>query len=375
MTAQGRVAIFIPCLVGGGAEMAMLRLAGGLAKSGVSVDFLVSNSLGTLSKEVPDNMAQMPAGVELIDFKSWPPRASVLPLANYLKSRKPTNLISFGHNASVIAILATKLSRVRTRNILTIQNNYSAEVKGASSRHDKLILMGARVFYGLADVVTAVSQGVADDLAAAFGRQKNWVKVIYNPIVSDEIITKSRQPAEHEFFQDKDIPVILSVGRLEPQKDYPVLLKAFARVRKNRSCRLIILGQGFDRPALEKLVDDLEIGKDVSLPGYADNPYAYMKQASLFVLSSIHEGLPTVLIEALACGCPVVSTDCPSGPMEILEGGKWGQLVPMKDVDALAAAIEASLSKPKAAPPEESWMRYTIDASVLAYSEIMQECS
>jgi glycosyltransferase involved in cell wall biosynthesis len=275
----------------------------------------------------------------------------------------------------VIAILATKLSRVRTRNILTIQNNYSAEVKGASSRHDKLILMGARVFYGLADVVTAVSQGVADDLAAAFGRQKNWVKVIYNPIVSDEIITKSRQPAEHEFFQDKDIPVILSVGRLEPQKDYPVLLKAFARVRKNRSCRLIILGQGFDRPALEKLVDDLEIGKDVSLPGYADNPYAYMKQASLFVLSSIHEGLPTVLIEALACGCPVVSTDCPSGPMEILEGGKWGQLVPMKDVDALAAAIEASLSKPKAAPPEESWMRYTIDASVLAYSEIMQECS
>jgi len=163
----------------------------------------------------------------------------------------------------------------------------------------------------------------------------------------------------------------VAVGRLQMQKDYPTLLHAFAQVRKNRPVRLLILGEGKDRLALEELIKELGLEQDVSLPGFVMNPYAYMARASLFVLSSRWEGLPTVLIEALCCGTPVVSTDCPSGPREILRDGQYGQLVPVGDVDGLAQAIEAALNSKAPGPPSESWRPYDLENVVNQYISLL----
>ena len=179
---------------------------------------------------------------------------------------------------------------------------------------------------------------------------------IYNPVVTAELVSQSRAPLDHPWLQLGAPPVILGVGRLHEQKDFPTLLRAFARVRAKREARLIILGEAKHaeyRTELTTLAAQLGIANDVMFPGFVDNPFAYMAHAAVFVLSSAWEGLPTVLIEALACGCPVVSTDCPSGPAEILENGKYGPLVPVGDDVALADAICSVLNT----PPNRDWLR------------------
>jgi glycosyltransferase involved in cell wall biosynthesis len=165
--------------------------------------------------------------------------------------------------------------------------------------------------------------------------------------------------------------VLIAVGRLQIQKDYPTLLRAFAQVRQKRPVRLLILGEGKERPMLEELIKTLGVEEDVSLPGFVMNPFAYMARASLFVLSSRWEGLPTVLIEAMCCGTPVVSTDCPSGPREILREGQYGQLVPVGEPTALARAIETTLDAKASSPPPESWRPYELDTVVSQYSRLL----
>jgi len=201
-----------------------------------------------------------------------------------------------------------------------------------------------RLFYPWADKVVAVSKGVADDLVRITRLPKDKIQVIYNPVVTSEFFIKAEEPLDHPWFKPGEPPVILGVGRLTEAKDFPTLIRAFTLVRKERPARLMILGEGEDRPKLDALVKELGLEKDVALPGFVENPYKYMKRAAVFVLSSKWEGLPTVLIEAMALGTPVVSTACPSGPSEILEGGKWGRLVPVGDVEALAKAIVEALS-------------------------------
>jgi len=167
--------------------------------------------------------------------------------------------------------------------------------------------------------------------------------VIYNPVVTPSLKSLATAPVDHPWIGTNQPPLVLAVGRLTAQKDYPTLLRAFAKVRSRRNCRLIILGEGELRDSLEALTSQLGIADSVQLPGFADNPFAWMSKASLFVLSSAWEGLPNVLIQAMACGTPVVSTDCPSGPAEILENGKWGRLVPVGDEVALAEAMDRAL--------------------------------
>jgi glycosyltransferase involved in cell wall biosynthesis len=203
-----------------------------------------------------------------------------------------------------------------------------------------------RLWYGRADAVVAVSKGVADELAALGEVPREKVHVIHNPIDSGRIIRQAEAQPEHPWFQPGQPPVLLAAGRLHPQKDYPTLLRAFASLRKARKLRLAILGEGRERPRLEQLIGDLGIGEDVRLLGFQQNPFAFMARAAVFVLSSAWEGLGNVLIEALACGCPVVSTDCPHGPSEILEKGRYGALVPVGDPQELAHAIVAALERP-----------------------------
>ncbi len=201
-------------------------------------------------------------------------------------------------------------------------------------------------------------------------RQK--VQVIHNPVVTPELLQRAEEPLEHPWFQPKEPPVLLGVGRLTRQKNFPNLIRAFAEVRKRRPVRLLILGEGEERASLEDLVRSFGLEGEVGLPGFVQNPYPYMKRAAAFVLSSDWEGLPTVLIEALALGTPVVATDCPSGPREILQGGRWGRLVPVNNPTALAQALEATLAEGRTASPEEAYHPYTQAEVVRRYLELLE---
>jgi len=213
---------------------------------------------------------------------------------------------------------------------------------------------------------------VRGDLAQLMNVSRERITVIYNPsVVQAEVQAKAQAPLDHPWFKPDQPPVILAVGRLQVQKDYPTLIRAFALVRQTRPVRLLILGEGKERPLLEALVKELGLEQDVSLPGFVLNPYAYMARAALFVLSSRWEGLPTVLIEALCCGAPVVSTDCPSGPREILRDGQYGPLVPVGGVNALARAIETTLAAKTPKPPSESWRPYELETVVSQYTHLL----
>ena len=227
-----------------------------------------------------------------------------------------------------------------------------------------------KIFYPRADGVVAVSKGVADDLAVVIGLPRERITVIYNPVVTPELLQKAQEPIDHPWFHPGEPPVILGVGRLTKQKDFPTLIQAFALVRKERPARLIILGEGEDRYELEELIRKLGIASDVDMPGFVDNPYKYMAYSTVFVLSSAWEGLPTVLIEAMACGCPVVSTNCHSGPAEILENGKYGKLVAVGDAAGLAEAMVGTLDAPESLNVVRRAQDFGVEQAVAGYLEI-----
>jgi glycosyltransferase involved in cell wall biosynthesis len=230
------------------------------------------------------------------------------------------------------------------------------------------------LLYPRASQIIAVSDGVADDLSRFSGVERNRIDVVQNPVVTPELAALADEPVDHPWFSPGEPPVILGVGRLSDQKDFATLLRAFALVRAKRPARLVILGEGGYRAELEQLVTQLGIGADVDLPGFAGNPFSYMSKASLFVLSSKFEGLPGALIEAMACGTPVVATDCPSGPREILEDGSLGGLVPVGDPESLAAAIGHALDQPT--PPgrlRAKAAEYTVDRAVSRYLALLEQ--
>jgi len=202
-----------------------------------------------------------------------------------------------------------------------------------------------RLLYRRPDVIVAVSHGVADSLVKRLGIARENIKVVYNPVVDEGIQEKSTEDVDHSWFLPGAPPVILGVGRLIKQKDFRTLIEAFSLLRKRRQVRLMILGEGGEREALHQLIEQLDLSNDVQMPGFVANPFKYMRRAKMFVLSSVFEGLGNVLIEAMACGTPVISTDCPSGPAEILQGGRWGRLVDVGDVSGMAQAITAVLEQ------------------------------
>jgi glycosyltransferase involved in cell wall biosynthesis len=229
----------------------------------------------------------------------------------------------------------------------------------------------AKWFYPWADGIIAVSGGVADDLAQLIKIPRERIQVIYNPIVTPELFDKSKALLVHPWFKSGEPPVLLAVGRLTVQKAFDVLIRAFAQVRKDHQVRLLILGEGEERTALETMIREYDMEEDISMPGFILNPYPYMAHAAAFVLSSRWEGLPTVLVEAMALGAPIISTDCPSGPREILLDGKYGQLVPVDDPFALAAAIVKSLQTNELRPPQESWKAFELECVVDQYIHIL----
>ena len=364
------IALAMPSLAGGGAQRVMLDLAGAFLARGHRVDLLLCRATGELRGEVPDGvrlvelrrapnlwsrlsvLAADPAGVAslarpvLLPIKPLTQFNYLLGFVRYLQRARPQALLSALTNMNLIALWARRLAEVPTRLVVSERNTLSQEVQAESRKRGEwrwrfLLPMVGRT-YRWAEAIVAVSAGVADDLSTAPKIPRKRILTIYNP-VTPGLDNKSRASCHHPWFEPGSAPVLLAVGRLAAQKDFPTLLRAFARVRRARPARLVILGEGEERTKLEALAGELGLAADVALPGFVLNPFPYMARAAVFVLSSVHEGFPNVMIEALACGCPVVSTDCPSGPTEILDGGAYGALVPVGDVEAMAMAINAAL--------------------------------
>lgn len=334
---ERRIAFFLPNLHGGGAEKTTVNLLKDMSTRDIFLDLVLADADGPYLEQVPKD-------VRLFNFAQKRVVKTILPLSNYLRKEKPYALVSQLGHASVVAVVARQLAQTKTRLVL-IEQSHLSSTKSKLLR-SKLVLPLMKLLYPRAEAVAGVSEGVARDVEIQLNLPKGKVSVINNVVVDDELIAKSKAPLDHPWLQAGSPPVFLAVGRLTEQKDFFTLIKAFELVRKQRPVRLIILGEGNYRSELEAMVSKLGISEDVSLPGFVKNPYAYMSRASAFVLSSRWEGLPTVLIEAMACGCPVVSTDCPSGPKEILEAGFYGPLVSVGDVKAISSAMLQVLDAP-----------------------------
>jgi glycosyltransferase involved in cell wall biosynthesis len=285
-----------------------------------------------------------PPGVEVISLNARRTLGAVWPLADYLRRETPDVLWAHLPHNNVAASWAASLARTKTRLVCTFHNTLSRELTSSVSNRilPRLLRSGLR----RADSVIAVSHGVADDLAGVIGIPRSQVAVIHNPVVFDDFERRADAPFEHPWFAPDAPPVIVGAGRLVPQKDFTTLIRAFALVRRHQDARLMILGEGPLRDDLRSLAQTLGVAEQMSLPGFIENPLPYLRRAAVFVLSSRFEGFGLALAEALACGTPVVSTDCPHGPAEILEGGRVGPLVPVADPDAMARAIRDVLASP-----------------------------
>jgi glycosyltransferase involved in cell wall biosynthesis len=362
-----KISFFLPSLHGGGAERVVVNLIKEFAKKGISVDLVLANAKGPYLREIPKE-------VKIFDLKSRRVHFALPKLVRYFKKEKPEIFVSSLSHANIVSIIAKKIARSKTKLFLREDTTLSLAYYNSKSFKTKIMPFLMKLLYPYSDLVIAVSKGIKDDLEKFAKLPENKIKVIYNPIITQDLFIKAKEPVDHPWFAPDSPPVILGVGRLTKAKDFPTLLKAFALVRKEIDSRLVILGEGDDRKSLEKLSKDLDIEEYLWMPGFVDNPYKYMSKASVFVLSSIYEGLPTVLVEALALSCPVVSTDCPSGPDEILENGKYGKLVPVGDHIAMAQAIEEILTgKVHYMVPKSVLEQYTLEFSSNQYIKLLFE--
>ncbi len=359
-----RLALFVPSMRAGGAERVTLILAREIAARGHAVDLLLAQAEGP-------HLAEVHESVRVVDLKASRVLTSLLPLVRYLRQERPQALLSMMVHTNIVALWACRLAGVSTRTVVSERVTLSWRTEHTRSKRGWLWPWLIKLFYPWADGIIAVSNGVADDLVQVAGIPREYVRTIYNPIVRPELREKAQAPLDHPWFKPGQPPVVLAAGRLTAQKGFPTLIQAFARVCQVLPARLLILGEGEQRLALETLIRQLGLEKDVSLPGFEANPYPYMARASVFVLSSRWEGLPCVLIEALACGAPLIATDCPSGPREILKDGQYGQLVPVGDIAALAQAIEMALGGKIPPPPEESWRPFELETVVNQYMNVL----
>ena len=375
-----RVALLLKSLGGGGVQRSMLQLARGLVERGVAVELLVCRPRGEFVSLVPEGVPVVPlpatppllarARVLAADPGAW--RELLLPvlvppvsawhlrhlsaLTARLREAPPDVLITSSTYLSLAALWARDEARAPTAVIVSERGNLTSHVSHGRRRFRLRLRHLPRLVrrvYPRADAIVAVSEGVARDLAAHTGLAAERIETIYNPVVTPELEALAKEEPEHPWFGDGGAPIVLGAGRLVAQKGFQTLIDAVAMLRRERPLRLLVLGEGKYRSALESRAASAGFGDDFSLPGFAANPFAFMARADAFALSSAYEGLPGVLIQALACGCPVVSTDCPNGPREILEGGSYGPLVPVGDAPALARALGQVLD----APPEREQLR------------------
>ena len=399
---MAHITMLIQKLKGGGAERSVFRTAGGLAERGHDVDIVVFSPTfvypgelprtarlvvlcgrfawmrrargdvppGTLWRHrsaSPFRLARFAAGL-LRDFGAaarvlMRPASfgHALRLARYFERERPDIVFANLASAEYAAFFAARLVPSPPPIVPILRG---ADKPGAKSTRRR------RLLFPMAARLVAVSRGVSENIAALVDVPPEvGVATIYNPAFAPEIVRHAQAEPDHPWFRDGGPPVVLGVGRLTPQKDFPTLVEAFSRVTIEHPCRLLILGEGFGRAELESQVRALGLEDRVSLPGWADNPWAFMARAALFVLSSRVEGLSNAVVEALTCGCPAVSTDC-AGSLEILEDPDL--LAPMGDPGRLAEAMLRALARPadKAALRARA-ARFSLERTVDGYDELI----
>jgi glycosyltransferase involved in cell wall biosynthesis len=369
--------LFFRHLEHGGIARVLTSLAREFVRHRADVDLIVGSGKGPLRGIVPGgvNLVELdrtgglvarcavaladPGGLPALIRARWhtkelPPTTPLVPaLARYLRRRRPTALLAASVYENLDAVRARSLSLVRTRLVLSEHAALSAHLGGRGSRRFERVMGQVRRLYPRADKVVTVSSGVAQDLRAASGLPESLLEVIHNPVWTEALEARAAEPVADPWFAPGAPPVILGTGRLVEQKDFRTLVRAFALVRARRGARLVVLGSALDdettrarQRELHRLAAQLGVADDIRLPGSVPDALPCMARAAVFALSSRYEGFGNVLVEALACGTPVVSTDCASGPAEILEQGRWGRLVPVGDAEAMAAAILATLDAP-----------------------------
>ncbi len=341
----------------GGNDRMLVHLARGLSEQGCAVDFL------TRTAQAP-YLGSLPPAVRRLVIEGHSETERIRCLARYVAEARPEILLS-GKRSDAEALAAVRSAKVGTRVFFRVGTTLSARNENRSILKTWWRMRQLRRLFPKADGVIAVSRGVARDVERLLHVAPERIHVVPNPAVTPEMLAETPPLPNHPFFQPpRDAPVVIGMGGLRKAKDFPTLLRAFALVNRERPVRLIILGQGRLREKLLKLGRSLGIEARIDLPGFVENPYGYLAHADLFVLSSLWEGSPNVLTEALAMGTPVVATDCPSGPREILQDGRYGRLVPCADPKALAQAMLETLH----APPDPSFLkqavvRYTLSSS------------
>jgi glycosyltransferase involved in cell wall biosynthesis len=362
----GAIALFFAA-TGGGVQSVQVTLAGELAARGFPVSCVLPQAKGPYLEHLPKN-------VELVDLGTRSPLALVRRLAGFLRRRRPSLLLAAQHHTIVAAVLARRLAASRVP-LVAVQHNTLSEVcRNSRYRLTRWFIPTAlRLLLPQAETIGAVSEGVASDLAATLGLPRSRVTVLYNPVVGEGLAARAAEATGHPWLERKEVPVVLAVGSLIERKDFPTLVQAFAQLVRRRPARLIVLGEGPERPRLERLVGEFGLANLVALPGFVPNPLAYMAKADVLALSSRVEGMPTVIVEALACGIPIVATDCPHGPAELLGDGAYGRLVTVGDAGAFADALAATLAEPR--DPERQRSRaaeFAVDRAVEHYVRLIR---
>lgn len=360
-----RIALFLPNLGGGGAERVMLNLACGFVEQGYPTDLVLSTADGEYLSELDER-------VRLVDLGASRVVTSLPAFVRYLVRERPAAVLSTQAHSNVVALLGAAWPGVHTRVVVRDTESPVGATPRRKTLNARVAAWFARLLYRKADAIVAVCEDMKQQIADDRAVSADDVTVVYNPVRTTHIKARAAEPTGHPWFDDESVPIVLSIGRLDEQKDFPSLLTAFAKLRASHPARLVILGEGELRAELEALAAELGIAEDVYLPGFVTNPYAYLSRASVFAMSSLWEGLPNVLLEALVLGTPIVSTDCETGPREILRHGRDGILVPISDPDALAEGLRKILSAGTPEPVSaESVARFDMASVVRQYAELM----
>ena len=359
-----RVALLVPTLEIGGVERMFANLANGLHQCGVEVDLVVGRAGGDMEMVLEED-------IHVFDLECNHMTRSVTGVAKYLHARKPVAVIAGMTHCTAAAVAARSISRQKTKIIATEHNTMSKVVANSKGLKYRWLRRWGCWALNSADLIVAVSHGVANDLSEQTGILRQRLQVIYNPVITDAFYSDAAAAVLHPWFQPGEPPVILAVGRLDKQKDFPMLVRAFSIVRKRRSARLMILGEGPDRSRIEKIAEEADLACHIALPGFEQNPYKFMNHAAVFAFSSQWEGFGVALVEALALGVPVVSTNCTYGPAEILCNGKFGALVPVGDHEAMARALLDALDNPVRNDSSEHLQQFTVRSVASNYLSVI----
>lgn len=409
-TSSPDIAFLIENFGAGGVQRQITIMAAAMAARGLAVDLAVIDDSGPLRDRVSPALRLVrldrgsPVRTRLAALAADPggglalmrslllarwmpgPLLALNSLTRYLQQSRPRSLFAATFAVNLLAYLACRRAGVATRVVASERTALSAHDFLADARRRRAIVPLMRRVYLSVDAIVANSKGIRSDLASIVGIPEERVTVIYNPTITPDFAARAQAPVDHPWLAAGEPPVILAVGRPGRQKDFPTLVRAFAEVRRKRLARLMIIGEASlaDRnrgdkskkagraAVLTSLAEELGVADDVSLVGYQSNPPAYMSRAGVFVLSSRFEGFPNVLLEAIAAGCPVVSTDCPSGPSEILDNGLFGALVPVGDADAMARAIAAALDAPRNSERlKQRAALFSYDEAIAAYRDVL----